>query len=143
MSSTATRELSAVFRLHPHPAEIARAREQSRKALADWGLSGHTDLAELIVTELATNSLQHGAGPIQVRLSYFAGDLWTEVHDDGAARPVRHHPSAEAEHGRGLALIDALIALHGGTAGVVDDAEGPGKTVYVAVSASSDDSPAE
>jgi two-component sensor histidine kinase len=135
MSSTATRELSAVFRLQPHPAEISRARQQSRKALADWGLSAHTDLAELVVTELATNALQHGAGPIQVRLSYFAGDLWTEVHDGGAARPVRHHPTAEAEHGRGLALIDALIALHGGTAGVVDDPDSPGKTIYVAISA--------
>ena len=133
MPLTTTRELSAVFRLHAHPAEIARARELTRQALADWGLSDHADLAQLIVTELATNALQHGTGPIPVRLSYYAGDLWTEVHDDGPGRPVRQHHTPEAEHGRGLALIDALIALHGGTAGVVDDPDSPGKTVYVAV----------
>jgi two-component sensor histidine kinase len=139
MPLTATCELSATFRLDRHPAEIARTRELTRKALADWGLSDHADLAQLIVTELATNALQHGTGPIPVRLSYYGGDLWAEVHDDGPGRPVRQHPTPEAEHGRGLALIDALIALHGGAAGVVDDPDTPGKTVYVAVSVSGRD----
>jgi anti-sigma regulatory factor (Ser/Thr protein kinase) len=136
MPLTATCELSATFRLDRHPAEIARTRALTRQALADWGLSDHADLAQLIITELATNALQHGAGPIHVRLSYFSGDLWTEVHDDSPARPIRPHPPPEAEHGRGLPLLDALIALHGGAAGVVDDLDTPGKTVYVGVSVS-------
>jgi two-component sensor histidine kinase len=136
MPLTATCELSATFWLDRHPAEIARTRELTRNALADWDLSDHADLAQIIVTELATNALQHGAGPIQVRLSYFSGDLWTEVHDDSPGRPVRQHPTPDAEHGRGLPLLDALIALYGGAAGVVDDLDTPGKTVYVGVSVS-------
>ncbi len=64
-----TSELSVTYRLRRHPSEISRARELARKALTDWGLADHTDLAELIVSELTTNALRHGAGPITVRLA--------------------------------------------------------------------------
>jgi hypothetical protein len=67
-------------------------------------------------------------------VSYACGDLWTEVHDQGAGRPVRQHATTDDEQGRGLELLDGLIGLHGGARGVVDDSDGPGKTVYVAVS---------
>ena len=49
------------------------------------------------------------------------------------ARPVRRRPSADCERGRGLELIDSLIELSGGTRGVIDDRDCPGKTVYVTV----------
>ena len=91
-----TSELSVTYRLRRHPSEISRARELARKALTDWGLADHTDLAELIVSELATNALRHGAGPITVRLAYTQdGDLWLEVHDHGPGRPV-----TPEDHGR-------------------------------------------
>jgi hypothetical protein len=48
-----TSELSVTYSLRRHPSEISRARELARKALTDWGLANHTDLAELIVSELA------------------------------------------------------------------------------------------
>ena len=77
-------ELSVAYRLRRHPSEISRAWELARKALTDGGLPDHTDLAELIVIELATNALRHSAGPITVALSYTSnGDLWLAVHDHG------------------------------------------------------------
>ena len=130
-----TSELSVTYRLRRHPSEISRAREQARKALTDWGLADHTDLAELIVSELTTNALRHGAGPITVRLSYTQeGDLWLEVHDHGRGRPVLQKTTADDEQGRGLALLDALMDLHGGIRGMVDDPSNPGKSIYVALS---------
>jgi anti-sigma regulatory factor (Ser/Thr protein kinase) len=115
------------------PAQVRLAREHARKALCDWGLGEHADLGELIVSELSTNAIRHGDGPIQVRMSCDHGDLSVEVHDDGAGRPVRGQATPDDEGGRGLALLDGLIALHGGTCGIADDGAGHGKTVYVVI----------
>lgn len=129
-----TSELSVTYRLRRHPSEISRARELVRKALTDWGLADHTDLAELIVSELATNALRHGAGPITVHLSYTSdSDLWTEVHDDGPGRPALKQTTADDEQGRGPALLDALIDLYSGIRGISDDPSNPGKSIYIAL----------
>ena len=90
----------------------------------------------MIVSELATNALCHGAGPITVRplLHRQDGDLSTEVHDHGRGRPVLRKTTADDEQGRGLALLDALMALHGGIRGMADDPSNPGKSIYVALS---------
>ena len=133
MPLTAIRAFSVAFRLDQDPAQVGHAREQAREALPRWGLDGHVDLAELIVSELVTNAMRHGDAPIEVRLSYADGDLRVEVHDRGAGRPVRHHAATDDECGRGLGLLDGLIAPHGGQRGVINDRAGPGKTVYVAV----------
>ena len=130
-----TSELTVTYRVRRHPSEISRSRERARKALTDWGLAGHTDPAELIVSELTTNALRHGAGPITVRLSYTQeGDLWLEVHDHGPDRPVVQKTTADDEQGRGLALLDALTDLHSGIRGMADDPSSPGKSIYVALS---------
>jgi hypothetical protein len=136
MSLTATGDVSVACRLGREPAHAGRAREQTRQALCGWGLDQHTDLAELVVSELVTNALCHGAGLIEMRLSYADGDLRVEIHDSGVGRPVRQHVGADDECGRGLELLDGLIELHGGERGVIDDDAGPGKTVYVALSLS-------
>jgi two-component sensor histidine kinase len=135
MLVTESRELAASYRIDCDPALVSRAREQTRKILPAWGLGEHTNIAELIVSELVTNAMVHGAGQIEIRLSCAAtGDLWTEIHDDGPGRPARQRPSSDDEYGRGLELIDGLIELYGGTRGVVNDTAGLGKTVYVAMS---------
>ena len=129
-----TSELSVTYRLCRHPSEISRARELARKALTDWGLADHTDLAELVVSELTTNALRHGAGPITVRLSYTqAGDLWLEVHDHGSTRPVLRRVTEESECGRGLTVLDALVTLHAGIRGVSDDHGSAWKSIYLAL----------
>ena len=113
---------------------LGHARELVRKTFAAWGLAEQAELAELVVTELATNALRHGTGPIDISLCYSGNDLRTEVPDHGTGRPVRRQTTADAEQGRGLELLDGLIDLNGGARGVVDDTDGPGKTVYVVLS---------
>jgi len=127
------REHSTSCQLSHDPAQVRAAREQARQALCRWGRGEHAELAELIVSELATNAIQHGDGPVQVRVSCARGDLRVEVHDHGAGRPVRRPVTADDESGRGLAILDDLIGLRGGTRAVANDGAGPGKTVHVTV----------
>ena len=134
MSPALTGESCVTWRLADDPAELGYTRELVRKTLAAWRLSEQAQLAELVVTELATNALRHGTGPIDISLSYSRDDLRTEVHDHGAGRPVRRRTTADDEQGRGLELLDGLIDLNGGVRGVIADTDGPGKTVYVALS---------
>jgi serine/threonine-protein kinase RsbW len=134
MPLTARGEVSVACQLGREPAFAGHAREQARQALGGWGLGQHSDLAELVVSELVTNALCHGAGLIEMRLSYADGDLRVEIHDSGVGRPVRQHVDPDDECGRGLELLDGLIELHGGERGVIDDDAGPGKTVYVELS---------
>lgn len=123
---------SASWLLGRELTEARNAREQARKALSQWELSEHADNIELIVSELVANAIRHGEGPIGVRISHDGIQLRVEVHDDGAGRPVRHPVTADAESGRGLRLVDALLG-HDGTRGVTDDDTGDGKTVHATI----------
>ncbi|HEX3956625.1 MAG TPA: ATP-binding protein [Trebonia sp.] len=133
MPLTAIREQSVSCCLGRAPAEVSHAREQTRKALFGWGLEGHTELAEIIVSELVTNAICHGEGPVRARISHGDNHLHVQVHDDGPGRPVRRQAATEDESGRGLAVIDGLIDMYGGSLSVIDDGAGTGKTVYVAI----------
>src|SRR6266571_8680105 len=97
MPLAVTGELSVACRLGRGPVHVGRAREQARKALSGCALREHTDLAELIVSELVTNALCHGDGAVEMRVSYAGGELRVEVHDGGACRPARRHAAADEE----------------------------------------------
>ena len=90
MSPALTGESCVSWRLADDPAELGHARELVRKTLAAWELSEQAEFAELVVTELATNALRHGTGPIDISLSHSRDVLRTEVHDHGAGRPANH-----------------------------------------------------
>jgi anti-sigma regulatory factor (Ser/Thr protein kinase) len=132
--NTDTAAHSMCCRLSREPAQVRRARKQARQALSRWGLAEHADLAELIVGELASNAIRHGDGVVHVCVSFVRCDLRVEVHDEATRRwPVRRQAAAEDESGRGLALLDGLIGLHGGCRGVTHDGTGRRKTVYVVI----------
>lgn len=135
MPPTATRERSVSYRYNRDLTVPSQAREDTGTALFTWGLAkDDIEAVQLIVSELVTNAIRHGAGPIGTCVTYERGILHVEVHDDGPGRPVRRQPTAKDESGRGLAVIDGLVDLYGG-AGlvVVSDAAGDGKTVCVSI----------
>ena len=99
--------------------------------LLEWRLPDLVDMAGLVVSELVTNALRHGAGLISIRLYRARRDLRIEVHDQGAGRPVRQRTGTADASGRGLAVIEGLIGMYNGQRGCTDDHRGPGKTVYV------------
>lgn len=64
--------------------------------------------AQLVVSELVTNAVMHGAGDIELRLDLADGALSVCVCDGGRAEPQRRGPGTTAEGGRGLALVAML-----------------------------------
>ena len=129
------REQSVSCCLDRAPAEVKHAREQTRKALFCWGLEMYADLAEIIVSELVTNAVRYGEGPVRARISYGDSHLRVQVHDDGPGRPVRRQAVTGDESGRGLAVLDGLAEMYGGSLSVTDDDAGigAGKTVHVTI----------
>jgi signal transduction histidine kinase len=129
MPLTVIRGLSAARRFDPDPSQVRHAREWAHRALPGWGLIEHADLVELLVSELVTNAIVHGSGPVDVCLSY-GGELRIEVRDQGAGMPAQRQAAADDPGGRGLSLVDAISSSWG----VTDTCGGePGKTVYAVV----------
>ena len=97
---------------------VPLARDFVRRALAGCD-DEVVEAAQLVVTELVTNAVLHGVGP--VALSVEVGDrVRVAVEDAGHELPVLVRASSEALTGRGLALVSALAETWGiepGTAG--------------------------
>lgn len=89
------------------PANVQDTRRSTRETLAEWGMADLVDQVELMVSELVTNAVLHGAGDIGLRLIR-AGALLCEVRDDGNDLPYLCHADTTDEHGRGLQLVTAL-----------------------------------
>ena len=100
------------WELEPEPNSVPWIRAQVAARLAGWGLDTLTDTAQLLVSELVTNALVHGAGSLGVRLIK-GGTLLCEVHDDGMDLPHLRHAEATDESGRGLQLVSHLAARWG------------------------------
>ncbi|MFI1097595.1 ATP-binding protein [Streptomyces sp. NPDC020917] len=113
---------------------MASARRELRRGLAAWGLEGLADCAELVLTELLTNAVQHGCPPqgrqIETRCERLASGVRIEVHDANEDWPELQGQGADAESGRGLLLVDALTGSRWG----VGPRDGVGKRVWAVVS---------
>lgn len=102
----------AVWEVEPKPSTVPWVRAQVAGKLAEWGLEPLTDTAQLLVSELVTNALVHGAGSIGLRLIK-GRTLLCEVYDDGADLPRLRHADATDESGRGLQLVSHLATRWG------------------------------
>lgn len=95
------------------PAVVARARELVRRTMAGWNLESLAAPAELLVSELVTNSLRYAHGPIGLRLMR-GTSLLVEVSDPLPDPPRERRVSDTDEGGRGLQLV-ARTARRWGT----------------------------
>ncbi|MEU7322698.1 ATP-binding protein [Streptomyces griseoviridis] len=92
-----------------------RLRRILRARLTHWGRPDLIEAAELLLTELTTNALHHGRGPvIGVRVYVDADHLRIKVNDgDSSCGPVLHRGRLSDETGRGLYLVDAVASAWG------------------------------
>lgn len=91
--------------------DVAPLRAALRPRLECWGHRALVEPAQLCVSELVANVIQHvGPGtPTTVVLSTCGAGVRIEVHDPNLrALPTLIGAGPEAEAGRGMALIDAL-----------------------------------
>lgn len=98
--------------------QIAHARDFTKRMLGPCRM---TDEAVLLVSELATNALEHTStadgGQFRVTVCRYATSLLIGVSDNGSAKTPEPGPlDPESETGRGLGLVE-LIADRWGYCG--------------------------
>ncbi|WP_431954983.1 SpoIIE family protein phosphatase [Actinacidiphila sp. bgisy167] len=86
---------------------VCRARRLAADQLTSWGLDGLEHSTRLLVSELVTNAVRHGAGPIDLRLIRHQA-LTCEVFDTGVCAPRLRTARGTDENGRGLFLVGQL-----------------------------------
>jgi anti-sigma regulatory factor (Ser/Thr protein kinase) len=91
---------------------VPSARLHARHVLREWGLAALNDGTELVVSELVTNGVQASRA-----MTHAAIRLWLAsdrvqvvicVWDASPQPPVRMDAAEDAEHGRGLLLVEAV-----------------------------------
>ncbi|MGW1917686.1 SpoIIE family protein phosphatase [Streptomyces sp. NPDC002076] len=102
----------ASWDLPTEPAVVSAARHLAVHQLSEWGLEQLVPTTELIISELVTNAIHHGAGPIRLRLIRHQV-LTCEVFDSGKCYPRLRHARIVDENGRGLFLIAQLSSRWG------------------------------
>ncbi|MFF7312340.1 SpoIIE family protein phosphatase [Streptomyces sp. NPDC008137] len=100
-------ERIATWELPADPALVGEVRADAMRRLTEWGLEETAFAAELILSELITNAIRHGAGPIRVRLLY-VHTLICEVSDASNTAPHLRRAASTDEGGRGLFLVAQL-----------------------------------
>ncbi|WP_329166101.1 SpoIIE family protein phosphatase [Streptomyces sp. NBC_01717] len=89
------------------PAVVGRARGLVTRQLTGWGLQDLAMDTELIASELVTNAIRHGVGPVSLRLIKHRL-LTCEVSDVGKSFPRLRHTCSSDETGRGILLVSQL-----------------------------------
>jgi anti-sigma regulatory factor (Ser/Thr protein kinase) len=106
------------------PQSVAAARRYAVESCRTGGYRGDCDTLVLLVSEVATNALIHGAGQVRVRVLDHGPRLRVEISDEADAMPALRDFDRDAEGGRGVALVDALAHAWGA------DPKPGGKTVW-------------
>jgi anti-sigma regulatory factor (Ser/Thr protein kinase) len=101
------------------PASAGKARRFVRSVLSGVGSSELSEVAELLVSELASNAILHAGTDLEVVVRVMPDRVSVEVHDRGPGTATRRHYSATSGTGRGLVLVEEL-ARHWGTVVTAD-----------------------
>jgi anti-sigma regulatory factor (Ser/Thr protein kinase) len=94
------------------PGAVPCARLHARQVMWEWSLTGLSQNAELVVSELVTNAVEASRGTARpdVRL-WLVSDrvqIAIVVWDSSPQPPVRAEISEDVENGRGLLLVEAI-----------------------------------
>ncbi|MCP9945244.1 ATP-binding protein [Streptomyces somaliensis] len=91
--------------------EVPPARREIVDKVRAWGVPLDEETADairLVASELITNAVVHGAGPITVTLFNRPGRLVIDVLDGDPSIPRTGGAQADDENGRGLTLVRLL-----------------------------------
>ncbi|MGW4778779.1 SpoIIE family protein phosphatase [Streptomyces filamentosus] len=92
---------------------VGPVRHAAEERVREWGLGVDPLTVELIVSELVTNAVRHGAPPVALRLLRGESTLTVEVRDGAPTAPHLRHARAGDEGGRGLHICATLADAWG------------------------------
>jgi anti-sigma regulatory factor (Ser/Thr protein kinase) len=104
------------------PGAVPCARLHVTAVLHEWGLGHLVEPVQLVVSEIVTNAIQASAGLLELGfktpfihlwLSADQGRVVVRVWDASNDLPEQQQPGPEAEHGRGLMLVQAMAEDYG------------------------------
>jgi len=101
------------FTLPRDASSVGRARDITRTCFADAGFLGDQREAEIVASELVTNSILHGNDPITFHLWPREDRLRIGVSDGNRAAPSARPCAAVDTSGRGLAVVQHLALQWG------------------------------
>jgi anti-sigma regulatory factor (Ser/Thr protein kinase) len=104
---------------------VPAARSITSDTLRSWQLPDRTrEIAELVVSELVGNAVEHGGGSAELELSLLDGGVRVGVVDSSPDLPVLFSPDPTEDRHRGLVIVGALSTRWG------SDRAGTGKVVW-------------
>jgi serine/threonine-protein kinase RsbW len=86
---------------------VSAARRFVRQCLAEEP-GATVDEVELMVSELATNCVQHAKSSFEVAIEVAPRLIRVEARDGGAGAPTPRSPTASEPTGRGLRIVEAM-----------------------------------
>ncbi|MFD8895522.1 MULTISPECIES: PAS domain S-box protein [unclassified Streptomyces] len=97
------------------PSSVAAGRRFLRATLEEWGKDDEQlrETACLLASELLSNAVRHGSGPVRLRMRQAGRELGVEVCDASPVLPQARFAAPDAESGRGLLLVDSLASSWG------------------------------
>jgi anti-sigma regulatory factor (Ser/Thr protein kinase) len=95
---------------------IRDARAMVRTIMSDQATEVR-DIAVLLTDELVTNAVVHGGGRFELNAELGPRALRVVVSDLSPAAPRVLTPSADQEHGRGMAIVASLASAWGSDVG--------------------------
>ena len=108
---------------------VARLRHFATDAVSAHAPDVDCDTVALLVSEVATNALVHGAGDVRLRVVPQRRGVRIEILDGSPTLPRRRAATVYDEGGRGIALVEAMAAAWG------SESTADGKKVWFEVAA--------
>ena len=90
------------------PEAVHDVRVFVQQCCEEWELTGTSDVAVLLASELATNAVRYARTPLTVWLGHRSDRLVLSVEDASETVATQRQPDVWEEGGRGLLLVDAL-----------------------------------
>ncbi len=99
--------MSKARRFSCQPESVASARHFIRDVLSEQPRA-IVEAAELMVSELATNSVRHALSDFELMIDLSPEEIRVEVSDHGQGQPVPRSPTVREQSGRGLQIVQVL-----------------------------------
>jgi anti-sigma regulatory factor (Ser/Thr protein kinase) len=87
---------------------VSIARSFLRRCLEAHGVEDLGDNAINVISELVTNAVVHGLGPVDVMVVFCPDSVELHVSDSGRRLPAERLARSEDEAGRGLSIVRTL-----------------------------------